>query len=131
MKHAEDIRCENDRRLFETLLARREIQKANEHIERLSEKGHLSVRRRLLSTSVRLTQGMAPSVHAMAEDCSKLLGIDTHLELFVYSSPTFNAACFKPEDGRVFVMFSSRINGSDVLRLTVRQCSYDRHGCSI
>lgn len=109
MKHAEDIRCENDRRLFETLSARREILQANERIERLSEKGHPSIRRRLLSTSVRLTTGMAPTVHKMADECSQLLGIKSHLELFVYSSPNFNAACFKPEDGRVFVMFSSSL----------------------
>lgn len=109
MKHAEDIRCENDRRLFEALTARQEVRRANENIERLSEKGHRSIRRRLLSTSVRLTKGMAPSVHSMADECTELLGIDTHLELFVYSSPSFNAACFKPEDGRVFVMFSSSL----------------------
>jgi Zn-dependent protease with chaperone function/uncharacterized tellurite resistance protein B-like protein len=109
MKHAEDIRCENDRRLFDTLSARREIQKANEDIERLSEKGHAGIRRRLLSTSVRLTHGMAPTVHKMADECSELLGIETHLELFVYSSPGFNAACFKPEDGKLFVMFSSSL----------------------
>jgi Zn-dependent protease with chaperone function len=109
MKHAEDIRSANDRRLFETLSARREVRQANERIERLSEQGQPSVRRRLLSTSVRLTPGMAPSVHKMAADCSQMLGIDTNLELFVYSSPSFNAACFKPEDGRVFVMFSSSL----------------------
>lgn len=109
MKHAQDIRCENDRRLFDALSARKEIRQANEQIEQLSEKGQPSIRRRLLSTSVRLTRGMAPTVHAMADDCSQLLGIETQLELFVYSSPTFNAACFKPEDGRVFVMFSSSL----------------------
>lgn len=109
MNNAEKIRCENDRRLFDTLSQRREIRLANEHIERLSDKGQSSVRRHLLSTSVRLSRTMAPQVHDMADECSKLLGIDTNLELFVYSSPTFNAACFRPEDGRVFVMFSSSL----------------------
>lgn len=109
MSNAQDIRCENDRRLFDTLAARSEIRKANERIEQLTEKGHTGIRRRLLRTSVRLTPSMAPTVHEMADECSQLLGIDTHLELFVYASPSFNAACFKPEDGKVFIMFSSSL----------------------
>lgn len=109
MKHAEEIRCENDRRLFDALSARKEIQQANEQIERISDEGRSSVRRHLLSTSVRLSRSMAPQVHQMADECSELLGIETSLELFVYSSAAFNAACFKPEDGRVFIMFSSSL----------------------
>jgi len=109
MKRAQEIRCENDRRLFGTLSARKEIRQANEQIERISDEGRSSVRRHLLSTSVRLSRSMAPQVHQMADECCELLGIDTNLELFVYSSAAFNAACFKPEDGRVFIMFSSSL----------------------
>lgn len=35
--------------------------------------------------------------------------MDIPLELYAYSSPQFNAACFKPEEGRLFVMFSSSL----------------------
>ncbi|NNC98674.1 MAG: M48 family metalloprotease, partial [Gammaproteobacteria bacterium] len=31
------------------------------------------------------------------------------LELYVYSSPQFNAACFKPEQDRLYIMFSSSL----------------------
>ena len=109
MKHAEDIRCENDRQLFEALLETRDVKRANERLERIAERGPIGVRRRLLSTSVRLTESMGPAVHAMARECSEMLGIETPLELFVYGSPQYNAACFKPEEGRVFVMFSSSL----------------------
>ena len=45
----------------------------------------------------------------MADDCIAKLGVDIPLELYVYSSPTFNAADVKPEDGKLFIMFSSSL----------------------
>jgi len=45
----------------------------------------------------------------MADHCIEMLGVDIPLELYVYASPQFNAACFKPEEGRLFVMFSSSL----------------------
>ncbi len=99
----------NDRRLFDTLLATAEVKRANEILARMAEKGPLGIRRHLLATSVRLTRGMAPAVNKTADECLSVLGIDTNLELFVYSSPQYNAACLKPEDGRLFVMFSSSL----------------------
>jgi len=60
---------------------------------------------------------MAPDIHKMADECIEKLAMDIPLELYVYNSPTFNAACFKPEEGRLFVMFSSSLlegfTGSD------------------
>ena len=44
-----------------------------------------------------------------ADQCTERLGIDSPLELYAYASPQFNAACFKPEEGRVFIMFSSSL----------------------
>lgn len=52
---------------------------------------------------------MAPSLHKMADHCGAQLGLDIPLELYVFSSSQFNAACVKPEEGRLFVMFSSSI----------------------
>ena len=45
----------------------------------------------------------------MADACIEKLEMNIPHELFVYSSPQFNAACFKPEDGRLFVIFSSSL----------------------
>ena len=45
----------------------------------------------------------------MADQCTERLGIDSPLELYAYASPQFNAACFKPEEGRVFIMLSSSL----------------------
>lgn len=107
--HASRMRCSNDTRLYESLVARREVIAARARIEQLEAKGHTSVRRRLLATSVRLTSTMAKSVHRIADSCVERLELDIPLELYVYASPQFNAACFKPEDGRLIVMFSSSL----------------------
>ena len=105
----DDIRCSNDLNLYDKLLSSREVKKTNEWIERESKKNPASTRRHLLSSSVRLTERMSPSIHAMAQECIEKLKVEIPLELYVFSSAQFNAACFKPEDDRLYVMFSSSL----------------------
>jgi len=107
---ASKIRCRNDLKLYEKLLSNTDVKHAKQKLEKLErEQKHHSIRRHLLATSVRLSQSMSKPLHNMASHCRERLGIDSPLELYAYASPQFNAACFKPEDGRVFVMFSSAI----------------------
>ena len=106
---ASDIRCINDRKLFDTLSSDPDIKRAKEAIEKAAGNGPQGIRRHLLSSSVRLSPGMAPAVHHMKDECVEKLGIETAMELYVYNSPQFNAACVKPEEGRLFVMFSSSL----------------------
>jgi len=108
-QQAEKIRCDNDLALFEKLKKNRDVISVNEQIERHEAEGPSGIRRNLMSTSVRLTQGMAPDIKKMADECVERLGVELPLELFVYSSPQFNAACFKPENDRLYVMFSSSL----------------------
>ncbi|GJL83018.1 MAG: hypothetical protein DHS20C01_26520 [marine bacterium B5-7] len=91
------------------LLKQPDVIRVNEAIERLEKKGPSGVRRHLLATSVRLSRTMAPDVHRTCDHCIDKLGIDIPLELYVYSSPQFNAACIKPEEGRLFIMLSSSL----------------------
>lgn len=105
----ETIRCANDLTLFEKLLAESEVIQTNTWIEKEAKKSPTSIRRHLLTTSVRLTEKMSPDIHAMANDCIERLGVKIPLELYVYASPQFNAACFKPEQDRLYVMFSSSL----------------------
>ncbi len=107
--HPDKLRYRNDKSMADSLLEEREVKKVNEWIKKREEDGPLGVRRQLLSTSVRLSEKLAPSIHKMAMSCAEQLEMDIPLELYVYSSPTFNAACFKPEEGRLFVMFSSSL----------------------
>ncbi len=106
---AEAIRCDNDLKLFNMLLENRTVKQVNEQIEKREEQGPMGTRRHLLATSVRLSSSMAPGVHKMADLCAEKLGLQIPLELYAFSSPQFNAACFKPEEGRLFVMFSSSL----------------------
>ena len=105
----ETIRYQNDREMAAELLQHPDVVRVNEYLEKIQEGGTLGTRRRLLGTSVRLSRFMAPEVHAMADECIEKLEMEIPHELYVYSSPQFNAACFKPEDGKLFVMFSSSL----------------------
>ena len=108
--NADDIRCTNDLALFNQLKEHPDVKRVNEHLEKMAEdEGALKIRRHLLATSVRLSERMAPNVHRIAEYCIKKLEIKIPVELYVFASPQYNAACFKPEDGRLFVMFSSSL----------------------
>ena len=108
-KQAANIRCDNDLALFDKLKQHRDVIQVNQQIERHEAEGPSGIRRNLLSTSVRLTKGMSPEITKMADECIERLGVELPLELFVYSSPQFNAACFKPENDRLYVMFSSSL----------------------
>ena len=52
---------------------------------------------------------MAPALSRIADECIEKLGVSIPLELYAYNSPNFNAACVKPEEGRLFIMFSSSL----------------------
>ena len=106
---AQDIRCQNDLEIYQNLLNHPDVKKANELIAKRTAEGPGGLRRRLLSTSVRLSRGMAPDIHKMADECIEKLSMTLPLELYVFASPQFNAMCFKPEEGRLFVMFSSSL----------------------
>ena len=106
---SETIRCENDRVLFDSLLADPTVARVNERIARMEENEPLNTRRRLLATSVRLSERMTPDLHAMTDQCIEKLGVEIPLELFVFPSAQQNAMCFRPEDGRLFVMLSSSL----------------------
>jgi tellurite resistance protein len=107
--NATDIRCMSDLALYEKLVKHRDVKRVNDQIARHEAEGPTGIRRNLLSTSVRLSQGMAPEITKIAEQCVDQLCVELPLELYVYSSPQFNAACFKPEDDRLYVMFSSSL----------------------
>ena len=105
---AATIRCANDLKMYQLLLENDDVKRTRGRIQRITEqRDHPGVRRHLLATSVRLSRSMSAPLHQMADQCTERLGIDSPLELYAYASPQFNAACFKPEEGRVFIMFSS------------------------
>ncbi|MEM7467851.1 MAG: M48 family metallopeptidase [Pseudomonadota bacterium] len=107
--NADHLRCQNDLSLFNALLEHRDVKKVNEFLEKQAEDGPTGIRRQLLATSVRLTRTMAPAIYKMLDECVEKLGSEIPIELYVYASAQFNAACVKPEDGRLFIMFASSL----------------------
>ena len=107
--NSDDLRSKQDIEISRQLMETKEVKRVNEMIEKREQEGPMGTRRRLLATSVRLSRNMAPWLHEMADDCMQKLGVEIPLELYVYASPSYNAACVKPEDGRLFIMFSSSL----------------------
>jgi Zn-dependent protease with chaperone function/tellurite resistance protein len=100
-----DLRAAGDRQLAESLLREPIIRKALEKFDRLAEE--MGSRRHLLATALRLTPEMAPDVHEIVEGCHRLLGLEAPLEVYVYPESAFNAAAVRPEQERIFVLFSA------------------------
>lgn len=107
--NADQLRYRNDRQQCDSLLTEKAVQKVNDALAKHEAEGPTGVRRNLLSTSVRLSRTMAPDIYTLVDECVERLSMDIPIELYVFASPQFNAMCFKPEDGRLFVMFSSSL----------------------
>ena len=100
------FRCEGDYELSKTLLEDRQVSAAQKKFE---DSPAASARRQLLATSVRLTESMSPKLHAMLESSRAKLELDIPIEAYVYNHPQFNAACVKPENDTLLLMFSSAL----------------------
>ncbi|MCH9686121.1 MAG: M48 family metallopeptidase, partial [Deltaproteobacteria bacterium] len=101
------LRARTDIHLFDALMNNADVRRAAEAAAKNSEQ--MKVRRQLLSTSVRLTPALAPELHQMIDHCKERLEFDAQFEPYVYPSADCNATVVKPEDGRVFLLFSSQI----------------------
>ena len=102
-----EFRCEGDLALYNELLEKDEVKTAIRRLDEQPSGG--SARRQLLATALRLTKTMSPKLYRMMETCRKQLGIEIEIETYVYNSPQFNAACIKPENDRLLLMFSSSL----------------------
>ncbi len=103
------LRSRGDSELAAKILDDPQVKSAIDALERDREKSPIMMRRRLLATALRVTESMMPDLHAEVRTCRERLGIDIPLEVYVFPSPTFNAACIKPEDGRLFILIASSL----------------------
>lgn len=101
-----DLRCRGDAELETKLL---EDASVRLRVTEAEKKTDPTARGNLLATSVRLAKGMSARVDGIVADCRALLGLATEVETYVYPEPTFNAACLKPQHGRVMVLLSSSL----------------------
>lgn len=136
MTPPEQYRCESDRSLADELANHasvRPIMRALADSERSQ-----GTRRSLLAQALRLTPSIAPNLHGILDRCRRLLAVESDVELYVYGSPQFNAACTAPEGGRVFVLLSSTLAEafsddelSFVIGHELGHHVYDHHGLPV
>ena len=101
----DELRAAGDRQLADKLLRNPDVSRAIERIH--ADKKSQRTRRHLLATALRLAESAAPDIHRIVGACRETLSVDTPIELYVYPDSGFNAACVRPERGRLFVLFSS------------------------
>lgn len=106
MMEAERLRAQGERELAERLRDEPAIKRA---IERAAEAPPSGARRQLLATALRLTPEIAPEIHEVIDGAAASLSLDATIESYVYPGAQFNAAAVKPENGRMFVIFSSSL----------------------
>ncbi len=66
-------------------------------------------RKELLKSSLRMSPKIAPHIHEMGENCRKTLGLKAELEFYVYQDTQFNAFCYPPREGQIYIMLTSGI----------------------
>ncbi len=101
------VRSQTDVKLAAALAATPAVTRIREELAQ--QQRHSSTRRSLLAQALRLTPSMAPELHGILARCSERLAVETNVELYVYPSAQYNAACTQQEGDRVFVLLSSEL----------------------
>ena len=104
------VRAKKDLELYSQLKNHPTVAQSLAEIENLTSQNHAeSTRRHLLKSSIKISKTVSPELHDISQECIQKLNIEMPLDLYVYSSADFNAACFKPENGLLHIMFSSSL----------------------
>lgn len=69
--------------------------------------GLFASRKHLLKSSLRLTPVLAPNLYAIGNKCKEALGLNVDIEFYVYQNDMFNAACYPPDDKRLYIIVTS------------------------
>ena len=96
---------DGDRDYFKEFNLEPNIQKAYQEIKKNNPV--FQSRKHLLKSSLRLTPKLAPAVYSIGEQCQNALGLKTDIEFYVYQNDIFNAACYPPDDKRLYIIVTS------------------------
>ena len=101
------VRSELDVELAKALASSPEVKRINDRIA--EHHSHGGTRRSLLARALRMTPAVAPALNRILAHCIDTLKVETEVELYVYPSAQYNAACTQQEGDRVFVLLSSEL----------------------
>ncbi len=95
-----------------------EIQKINKELE--EQNGTYNARKKLLKSSLKLTEKLAPHIYHIEKVCQEVLKMNKKIEFYVYQDDTFNAACYPPTEDKLYIMISSGI----IERFTIEEITF-------
>ncbi|THB67149.1 MAG: peptidase M48 [Gammaproteobacteria bacterium] len=98
---------DGDRDLYTEFNKDANIQQARAEMEK--HHSDYSSRKDLLKSSLKLTRKLAPKIYEIGDHCKQLLDMDADFEFYVYQDDTFNAACYPPDENKLYIIFSSGI----------------------
>ncbi len=102
----QSLTCEGDTGMRENLEADPLIRKIAAEINRRTET-QKQTGRALLGSSLRITESIAPDIFAVGRQVVAFSETEGDPHFFIYPEPQFNAACFAPENGKLYIIVSS------------------------
>lgn len=106
---ARSVQSRRERALREELSEDYGVKKAVARIRELTHGRGYGYRRSLLSRALRLTRSMSPEVADTITECKEMLGYPYPIEIYIQSSPEFNASCFREDHGPTVLTLTSRL----------------------
>lgn len=98
---------DGDRDYFLEFCKDESIQKVSEQMK--EESPESTSRKHLLKSSMRLTPMLAPQLYEIGDRCKETLGLNADIEFYIYQDNQFNAACYPPDDKRLYIILTSSI----------------------
>jgi uncharacterized tellurite resistance protein B-like protein len=100
------VRFESERQLYHALRGDRFLSPAAERLRKSNEEE--ANRRRLLASSLRITDRIIPSLMQRIELVKQITHLEgTEIETFIFNSPQYSASCMCFDNGNVFLLISS------------------------
>ncbi len=98
---------DGDRGIVDELMSDEHFGSAVEAL--LAESPVYHSRKELLKNGLRLTERMAPQIHRIGKEARRMLGLKPDIEFYVYQDADFNAACYPPDENRLYLMLTSAL----------------------
>jgi uncharacterized tellurite resistance protein B-like protein len=84
-----------------------DITRCKKDIEKLG--GTFQYPRKLLKSSMVLTERHVPELYKIGQRCAKILGLKPSIEFYSYEDSQFKASCYAPDGWQLYILLSSSL----------------------